>query len=118
MTNTPAVGFVATKPLQIITSMIVAHQLDRRPAILSVVPAFVDAEAVIARLRVQDTGFDHISRASRRTTALLALAVQGAGRVFLDSDVGVRTPVAMRLARALRRDVRFALYEEGLGIAL
>lgn len=116
MTQAPAVGFVATKPLQIITSMIVARQLDLGPATLSVVPTFDEAAAVIARLHEHDTGFADVHRARHRTTALVALARRGASYVLLDSDVGLRTPVAMWLARALRPDVRLALYEEGLSL--
>ncbi len=116
MRSVPAVGFVATKPLQIISSMIVARQLGLRPAVLCVVPAFAEAEGVIARLRVADAGFASVCRARHRSIALMSLAMLGAARIFLDSDVGVKTPVAMYLARALRPRLRFSLYEEGLSL--
>lgn len=108
------VCFVATKPLQIITSILVARQLRPRHSSLVVVPNFADGDRVTERLARQDTGFGSVGSASNRFAAILSLRTEEIARVFVDSDVGMKTLVAMRMLRLLKPGVRFSLYEEGI----
>lgn len=112
----PVIGFIATKPIQIVTCMSIAHQLGGMPVDLHVVRSFADADGVIARLRSRAQVFRCVRAAPHR---LLALAAQGGDayrKVFIDSDVGARPTVMMWLLRRLRPQLSFALYEEGLSL--
>lgn len=99
------------------TAMNVWRQLGKPPTVLCVVPNFADAPSIIERLAHLDMGFTTIYSARSRASAILSLSVHGITRTFLDSDVGLKIPFVMRSARAVRRKVRFSLYEEGVGIA-
>jgi hypothetical protein len=116
VTRKASVGFVATKPVQIITSLNVIRQLGRPNALLSVTPTFHAALSVIARLARGSDGYADVLQARSRVSAILALVSRGVERVFLDSDVGLRTPFAMWMSRTLGSSVRFSLYEEGTSL--
>lgn len=116
LVNGPVVAFVATKPLQILTSIIVARQLSLHRARLVVVPNFAGADGAVARLSRHETGFERVGSAPNRFAAILSLGAEDVERVFVDSDVGLKTPIAMGLLRLLRPRVRFSLYEEGVSL--
>ncbi len=111
-----APGFVATKPLQILTALNLARQWGRPDAELCVVPNFADARRSIERLRLEADAFARVHTAPTRATAIATLALRGGTDLLADSDVGFRTTSMMRLIAAARRDVRFALYEEGTSL--
>lgn len=110
------IAFIATKPIQIITSMILAQQLACETASLSVVPNFADGLAVTDRLRRHGHEFASVSAARNRVLAIVGHGVRGAPRIFIDRDMGARTTATMRLVKAMRPQTRFALYEEGLSL--
>ncbi len=110
------VCFVATKPLQIITSILVARQLRPLRSRLVVVPNFADGDRVVERLSRHETGFESIKSAPNRFAAILSARTEDVEQIFVDSDVGVKTLVAMQLLRVLKRRVRFSLYEEGIAL--
>lgn len=109
-------GFVATKPLQVMTATAIACQLVATPSVLVVVPAFADGERIVGRLAELETGFVDVQFGRSRVASLLQLGARGVSRIFLDSDVGLKTPLAMRLVRQYRRGVRFSVYEEGVSL--
>ena len=109
-------GFVATKPLQVMTASVIARQLAGTRSVLVVVPTFADGERIVARLSGLASGFADVRSGRSRIAALLQLGARGASRVFLDSDMGLKTPLAMRLLRLVRPGVRFSVYEEGLSL--
>lgn len=115
-TGRPTVGFVATKPLQIMNSINVWRQLGSPRAILYIAPLFSESAAVAKRLYAENPGFAMISMVRSRVAAVVSLAANGVDRIFLDSDVGIKTPLAMRVARLIQPRVRFSLYEEGTGL--
>lgn len=112
----PSVGFVATKPLQIMNSINVWRQLGSPGASLCIAPLFAESAAVAKRLYAENPGFASISMVRSRVAAVMSLAARGVQRIFLDSDVGIKTPTAMRIARLVRPRLRFSLYEEGTGL--
>ena len=109
----PSLGFIATKPVQIMASLILSRQLAPASSSLCVVPSFADAAAVTRRLAVHAGTFKTVFAARDRVRGLFAQAQHGHDVVFLDSDVGARTTAAMRLVHVLRPRLRFAVYEEG-----
>ena len=110
-----SLGFVATKPIQIITSMILARQFSPRRCGLCVVPLFADASGFLRRVRDDRAPFDSVTSAHSRASAIISQAL-GHDRVLIDSDVGAKSTAAMWLAHRLRPRVRFALYEEGTSL--
>ncbi len=114
--RTQHLGFVATKPMQVLTAINVWEQLGAPQATLCVTPTFMDAKGVVGRLAERSSGFMSVVQARSRAAAVVGLAYHGAARVFIDSDVGLKTPFAMWLARRLNAGVRFSLYEEGTGL--
>lgn len=115
-TDAAAVAFIATKPIQIITSMILAQQFAPRPASLCVVPSFAGADGFLERIRQYPTPFAHVFSAHSRATAIVHQALRGHDQVLFDSDVGAKTTFAMWLAQRLRPTVRFAIFEEGTSL--
>jgi hypothetical protein len=114
--NDAMVGFVTTKPLQVMTASVIARQLVGTPALLVVVPTFADGARIVGRLSTLDTGFADVRSGRSRVASILQLGARGASRIFVDSDMGLKTPLAMRLVRLARRGVRFSVYEEGVSL--
>jgi hypothetical protein len=112
----PALAFIATKPIQIIATLILSRQLASTRSSLCVVPTFADGEAVARRLAQRVDTFSSVFTATSRVRALLAHAMRGHDVVFLDSDVGARSTLTMRLVHTLRPRLRFAVYEEGVSL--
>ena len=116
MNTSNSVAFVATKPLQIMTSINLAQQLALAGASLTVVPYFAAADAIVQRLGRAGFGVPAIRTAPTRIAALFDLAATGATRIYLDRDMGMRTTLALRWLRVTRPRVRYSLYEEGISL--
>lgn len=89
------------------------EQLSRAGSTLCVVPTFADAARVTERLARHAQGFAAVHSAPNRVRALFSQAARGHGVIMVDSDVGARTTLAMRVLRGLHPGLRFAVYEEG-----
>lgn len=106
------VAFIATKPLQVIVSMVLRDQLGLRgTAALHVVDNFDGARDVANRLRDTDDWLSVDLHADRQVA--LREASKRSKRIFLDRDVGMRMFLEM-LAVRMRTGSRFSVYEEGI----
>lgn len=98
------------------TALAIARQRSEEPSLLCVVPTFADADRAIARLARADSGVVGVMHASTRVGAIFRLTTRGVSRMFIDSDVGLKTPVAMWVSRMRNPRLKFSIYEEGVSL--
>lgn len=106
------VCFICTKPLQIMISMIISEQFADADLVL-----VDDFEGVHEILLSEDLRryFKNVSISRSRQAAIIEMAGRDYTRVFIDSDVGLHTHLALFLCKLRSPALKFSVYEEGIG---
>lgn len=112
----PLVGFLVSKPLQLMVAMCIIEQLDVRDCCeIIIVDAFKDAEGV-SRRTGRVANFNIPIKFSRDHVGAYRLAEEaGYSKLFIDSDVGWKKNLTLIRLLLTCPDMEVNVYEEGVG---
>lgn len=109
-------AFIATTPLQILVAMTVRDQLypKHKPELI-LVNSFSDAKNIKNRILENDKSWKSVFLTKDKKEAILRCTGKQYTSIFIDSDVGLKQHALISFLRLLNRELKFHVYEEGIG---
>lgn len=109
-------AFIVTKPLQFMVAMSVVENIPKKiEKILIVIDSFFGAQDVAERINNSELGWKNVLFFSKAEEGIRYCTNKGFDSVFLHADLGVKKYFQLLLLKVVKRGVRIAVYEEGLG---